>query len=39
MPLNERETELLIQEATIASGGDKNSVSFELFKKVMLSGG
>jgi len=35
--LTERETTLLIAEATLTSGGQKN-VSYEVFKKVMLSG-
>lgn len=34
--LTARETELLIAEATLTSGGDKR-ISFEVFKKVMTS--
>lgn len=34
LPLNDRETDLLIQEATVAER-DKTSISFDVFKKVM----
>jgi len=35
LPLNDRELDLLIAEANVASGGDKTSVSFDVFKKVL----
>ena len=41
LELNDRETGLLLDEMNLlvaAKGGDKNSISYELFKKVLLQG-